>query len=157
MSKFHFLCTHHHSWLTQNPHAVAGTWRQSYNRSQDLADENLYIEAANHAGAAFEAAAIELAEHATVTTSAIQRYTDSSVLLVHLLQTLTEHRIAEAVLNSAIDRMESLLLAGTQFNNVLSSCKRLLHLRVGQAGTTSIHETADNWQAITAEKQVCIH
>ncbi len=144
MSKFHFLCTHHHTWLTNNPDAIAGTWLQSYSRSQDFADEHLYVDAANHAGAAFEAAEIELGQQVPVTTSAIRRYTDASVLLVHLLQIMAEHGIAQAVFSSAITRLESLLLAGIQLNSVLSSCERLLRLRENRADRISICGTANN-------------
>ncbi len=120
MHKFHFLCTHHRRWLQNNPEAVAGTWLQSYTRSLDLSEEHHYKEAANHAGAAFETAEIALSHGLGAGANTIHRFADSGVLLVQLLTRLGERRIASAVLNSAIGRLEQLLLVGVEKTAILA-------------------------------------
>ncbi len=139
MNKFQFLCINHRRWLSDRPEAAVNTWLQSYSRSQDLAEERSYLEAINHAGAAFEASEIVLGHKTVVTSIDIDRFADSGVLLARLLSTVGESKFAHAVIGSAIDLFERLLVAGCEQATVLAGCQRLL-----ETGEYLRLSTADN-------------
>lgn len=150
MKKFQFLCANHHRWLIYNPQAATHIWSQSYNHSLDLVEECNYLEAINHAGAAFEASEIILDQEAPATAADIHRFADSGVLLARLLHSMREGSFASAVLASAIDRFEQLLILGVERKAVLAGCQRLLQV---EENSTSVDKNAVQLSYSTAVSQ----
>ncbi|MFV8819952.1 hypothetical protein [Haliea sp. E17] len=139
MHKMRFLCATHRAWLKDNPLAANSLWLRSQQRGQELAEEQDYLDAARHAGAAFETAGILLGRPARPGALDIRRFTESCTLLVDMLQRLGEHDGARNMAAAAIARMEQLLLRGVERTAVLDACQRLL-----QAGQTAVPGASGN-------------
>lgn len=128
MKKFRFLCANHRQWLCRNPKEAINVWFEAYSRSLDCVEEHSYLEAINHAGAAFEASEIALDQGTPVSATDIHRFADSGVLLAQLLYSAGEGRFARAVLASSISRFEQLLSLGIERKTVLAGCQRFVAL-----------------------------
>lgn len=128
MQKLRFLCATHRHWLHDNPLAATSLWQHSLLRSQELAEEAEYLDAARHAGTAFETAGILLNRAPRPGATDIRRFTDSCAMLVDLLYRLEEHHSARNMTAAAISQMEQLLLRGVARKSVLAACQRLLEL-----------------------------
>lgn len=126
MHKLQFLCSNHRAWLSSNPRAAINTWRTSYCRSLDLAEEEDYLAAARYAGAAFESAEITLSHPWQSVSTGIGRFAETTVLLVQLLYRLQEPRLAAGVMGAALARLERMLVVdGVDRVEVLAGCERM--------------------------------
>ncbi|MCP4210423.1 MAG: hypothetical protein GY764_02995 [Halieaceae bacterium] len=125
MKKLQFLCGTHRQWLASNPRAAVNAWREAYYRGIDLAEDEDYVEATRHAGAAFETAELVLS-HPWRGPVRITHFTDTVTLLVRLLHQLKEPCLAATVLGSAISRLERLLTSSeTDRQAALAGCSRM--------------------------------
>ncbi|NQX87045.1 MAG: hypothetical protein HRT77_00120 [Halioglobus sp.] len=142
--KFQFLCSNHREWLAKNPQAALNAWRQNYQRSVDLSDDEDFVEAARHAGAAFEAADIILCQGWQPKPTAISQFTDAAVLLVQLLYQLREPRLAANVLGSTLSRLEKMLVGNPdQRRDILAGCARLQCIGDARAPGEQTHPAAE--------------
>ena len=125
MTRLQFLCVNHRRWIIENPDVALRTWMQAYSRSIELLDDYHHLQAAQHAGAAYEIADIMLAHVTQPNAVDICRFCDSGLLLVQLLYLIDEAQLAATVMASALARLEGLLTAGGNRRAIMSGCQRL--------------------------------
>lgn len=144
MQKLQFLCSNHRQWLASNPRAAVNAWQDAYHRGVDLAEDEDYIEATKHAGAAFETAEIVLSHPWNKGPVRIRRFTESAALLVQLFYELKEPRLAASVLGSTIGRLERLLIShSNERKEVLAGCCRMQQVADEMATPEQPHAATD--------------
>jgi hypothetical protein len=120
-----FLCARHRAWLEQEPGAAQTIWLRAYDTAQCLRASGEAEQALRHAGAAVEAATVALRRDQDEIANALDRFVDSSLLFLLLLEDVRQQGVARSFLGSAIQQLSDLMAEGAPRGPVLQACQRL--------------------------------